>query len=158
MSRTCILFSLAAVLTISSACRAAQSESPAAPAARPNIIFIMADDHGKQATSCYGGSFIKTPNIDRLASEGIRFNQAMAGNSICSPSRAMLLTGKYNHLCGVRRLEGHFDGASRPSPSSCKRPATKPPSSASGICSPSRRASITSAWRRATEGATTILC
>ena len=76
----------------------------------------MADDHGKQATSCYGGSFIKTPNIDRLAREGIRFNHALAGNSICSPSRAMLLTGKYNHLCGVERLEGHFDGTQQTFP------------------------------------------
>ena len=80
-------------------------------ASTPNIVFIMADDHGRQATSCYGGGFIQTPNIDRLAREGIRFTHAMAGNSICSPSRAMLLTGKYNHLCGVCNLDEHFDGS-----------------------------------------------
>ena len=68
------------------------------PARAPNIVFIMADDHGRQATSCYGGTFIQTPNIDRLAHEGVRFTHAMAGNSNCSPSRAMLLIGKYNHL------------------------------------------------------------
>lgn len=83
---------------------------------RPNILYIMADDHGRQATSCYGGPFIKTPNIDRLAREGIRFTHAMAGNSICSPSRAMLLTGKYNHLCGVERLQGVFDGSQQTFP------------------------------------------
>ena len=71
----------------------------------------MADDHGRQAISCYGGRLIKTPNIDRLAQGGTRFTQAFANNSICSPSRAVLLTGKYNHLCGVEKLDGHFDGA-----------------------------------------------
>lgn len=77
---------------------------------RPNIIYIMADDHGRQAISCYGSKTIETPNIDRLASKGTRFTNAFANNSICSPSRAVLLTGKYNHLCGVRRLRGVFDG------------------------------------------------
>ena len=85
-------------------------------AGTPNIVFIMADDHGRQATSCYGGAFIETPHIDRLAHEGIRFTHAMAGNSICSPSRAMLLTGKYNHLCGVCKLEEHFDGSQQTFP------------------------------------------
>ena len=83
---------------------------------RPNIIYIMADDHGRQAISAYGSQLIKTPNIDRLARAGIRFERAMAGNSICSPSRAMLLTGKYNHLCGVRKLSEHFDGAQQTFP------------------------------------------
>ena len=77
---------------------------------RPNIIFIMADDHGRQAISCYGSNTIETPHIDRLASKGTRFTNAFANNSICSPSRAVLLTGKYNHICGVRRLQGVFDG------------------------------------------------
>jgi arylsulfatase A-like enzyme len=71
----------------------------------------MADDHGRQATSCYNPrSLIQTPNIDRIAKEGIRFTSAFANNSICSPSRAVLLTGKYNHLCGVRKLNESFDG------------------------------------------------
>lgn len=83
---------------------------------RPNVVFIMADDHGRHATSCYGGNLIQTPNIDRLAAGGMRFDRAMAGNSICSPSRAMLLTGKYNHLCGVRTLGGHFDGSQQTFP------------------------------------------
>lgn len=90
--------------------------SALAAEARLNLLFIMADDHGRQATSCYGGNLIQTPNLDRLAREGVRFDHAMAGNSICSPSRAMLLTGKYNHLCGVRKLEEHFDGAQQTFP------------------------------------------
>lgn len=85
-------------------------------AAPPNIVFIMADDHGRQAISAYGSKLIRTPNIDRLASEGLRFTAAMANNSICSPSRAVLLTGKYNHLCGVRRLEDPFDGSQQTFP------------------------------------------
>ena len=88
----------------------------AAAEPKPNIIYIMADDHGRQATSCYGGNLIQTPNIDRLAHDGIRFDHAMAGNSICSPSRAMLLTGKYNHLCGVRKLNEPFDGSQQTFP------------------------------------------
>ncbi len=83
---------------------------------RPNILFIMADDHGRQAISCYGSQTIKTPNIDRLAREGVRFTHAFANNSICSPSRAVLLTGKYNHLCGVRKLEEPFDGSQQTFP------------------------------------------
>jgi arylsulfatase A-like enzyme len=83
---------------------------------KPNIIFIMADDHGRQAASCYGSALIQTPNIDRIARDGVRFEQAMACNSICSPSRATLITGKYNHLCGVRKLEEHFDGTQQTFP------------------------------------------
>lgn len=88
-----------------------QAAESSKPAARPNIVFIMADDHGRQAASCYGSKLVRTPNIDRLAREGIRFDQAMACNSICSPSRANLITGKYNHVCGVRKLDAHFDGS-----------------------------------------------
>ena len=89
---------------------------PAAVASRPNIVVIMADDHGRQAISCYGSKLIQTPNIDRLARDGMRFTDAMANNSICSPSRATMLTGKYNHLCGVKKLEGHFDGTQQTFP------------------------------------------
>ena len=66
---------------------------------RLNIVYIMADDLGRQAVSCYGSKLIQTPQIDRLSREGMRFEHAFASNSICSPSRAVLLTGKYNHLC-----------------------------------------------------------
>lgn len=59
----------------------------------PNIIFIMADDLGYGDLGCYGQKLIQTPNIDRLASEGIRFNQAYAGGSVCTPSRSVLMTG-----------------------------------------------------------------
>jgi choline-sulfatase len=67
---------------------------------RPNIIVIFSDDHALQAISAYGGPHIRTPNIDRIAAEGAIFRNTFCTNSICAPSRAVLLTGKYNHLNG----------------------------------------------------------
>ncbi len=67
---------------------------------RPNIIFIMTDDHANSAISAYGSKITSTPNIDRLANEGMRFENSFCTNAICGPSRAVLLTGKYSHLNG----------------------------------------------------------
>jgi arylsulfatase A-like enzyme len=77
---------------------------------RPNILFIMSDDHASQAISSYSGRINRTPNIDRIAEEGVRFDNCFCTNSICAPSRAVILTGKYNHLNGVRTLFDNFDG------------------------------------------------
>jgi len=77
---------------------------------RPNIIFIMTDDHTKQAMSAYGGSLMKTPNLDRIANEGMRFDKSFVTNAICSPSRAVALTGKYSHVNGVKDNRDVFDG------------------------------------------------
>ena len=77
---------------------------------RPNILFIMSDDHASHALSCYGSRINQTPNIDRIANEGIRFNNCFCTNSICTPSRAAILTGKYSHLNGVKTLDEPFDG------------------------------------------------
>ncbi|KAI1125226.1 arylsulfatase B [Nemania abortiva] len=74
-------------------------------AKRPNIIFIMADDHASKAISCYGAGINKTPHIDRLAEEGMRFNHCYVTNSICTPSRAAILTGTHNHVNGVMTLD-----------------------------------------------------
>ncbi len=70
----------------------------------------MSDDHAYQAISAYGSTLIETPNIDRLAEEGLRFDRAFVGNSICSPSRATLLTGKFSHANGLRNNVNVFDG------------------------------------------------
>jgi arylsulfatase A-like enzyme len=78
---------------------------------RPNIIFIMTDDHTKQATSCYGSYINQTPNIDRLATEGTRFDKSFVTNSICAPSRAVALTGKHSHINGVKDNRDIFDGS-----------------------------------------------
>ena len=68
---------------------------------RPNIIFIMSDDHASHAISAYGSRLIKTPNIDRLANEGMKLENCFVTNSICTPSRAVILTGTYSHINGV---------------------------------------------------------
>src|SRR5512137_2088656 len=82
----------------------------AAAGKRPNILFIMSDDHAAHAMSCYGSKVNKTPNLDRIAKEGIRFDRCYATNSICTPSRASILTGKYSHMNGVP-VFNRFDGA-----------------------------------------------
>ena len=71
---------------------------------QPNILFIMADDHASKAISCYGHGINQTPHIDRLANEGMRMNHCYVSNSICTPSRAAILTGTYNHVNGVMTL------------------------------------------------------
>lgn len=79
-------------------------------ATRPNILFIMTDDHAAHAIGAYGSRVNQTPSMDRLALEGMRFTHAFAVNSICTPSRATLLTGKYSHLNGVP-VFNRFDGS-----------------------------------------------
>jgi arylsulfatase A-like enzyme len=75
-------------------------------AKRPNILFIMSDDHAYQAISAYDNTLIETPNIDRIAKEGMLFTNACVTNSICAPSRAVILTGKHSHLNG--KIDNHF--------------------------------------------------
>src|SRR6185503_6249465 len=95
----------------------------------PNLVFILADDLGYGDLGCYGQKKIKTPNIDRLASEGMRFTQAYAGSTVCAPSRAALMTGLHmGHarirgnakvqleasdvtIAGVLKRAGYFTGA-----------------------------------------------
>ena len=72
---------------------------------QPNILFIMADDHASKAISSYDGGINYTPNIDRIANEGIRFDHCYVTNSICTPSRASIITGTYNHVNAVTTLE-----------------------------------------------------
>jgi arylsulfatase A-like enzyme len=77
---------------------------------RPNIIFIMTDDHAAHAIGAYGSKVNKTPNIDRLAREGALLTNVFATNSICTPSRAAILTGQYSHLNGVTMFN-RFDSS-----------------------------------------------
>ncbi len=78
---------------------------------RPNIIFIMTDDHTTQAMSCYGGNLIETPNMDRIADEGMRFDNCYATNALSGPSRACILTGKFSHKNGFTDNASTFDGS-----------------------------------------------
>jgi arylsulfatase A-like enzyme len=90
----------------------------AGAAGRPNIIFILSDDHAIRAVSAYGDSLVQTPNIDRIAAGGMRFDRAYVGNSICGPSRATLLTGLHSHGNGFYSNEwsGPFDGSQQTFP------------------------------------------
>lgn len=81
---------------------------------KPNILFIFTDDHATQALSAYGGMLAEiapTPNLDRIAEEGMLFKRAYVTNSICGPSRAVIQTGKYSHLNGFRRNGDRFNGS-----------------------------------------------
>ena len=77
--------------------------------ARPNILLVVADDHAANAVGCYGGPHRVTPQIDRVAAGGMRFDACGCTNSLCSPSRATILTGTYNHRNGVTTLSTEFD-------------------------------------------------
>jgi len=86
----------------------------AARADRPNILFIMSDDHATNGIGAYGGRLANlnpTPNLDRLAREGMMFTNAFCTNSICTPSRATLMTGQYSHTNGVKTLDGSIEPA-----------------------------------------------
>jgi arylsulfatase A-like enzyme len=85
-------------------------------AKQPNILFVFADDHAYQAISAYGSMINHTPNIDRLAREGMLFESCMVTNSICAPSRAVILSGKYSHLNGVLDNRIPFDGSQQTFP------------------------------------------
>jgi len=86
---------------------------------RPNILFIFTDDHAPHAIGAYGGSLSKvdpTPNIDRLAREGMLFQNSFCTNSICGPSRAVIQTGKHSHINGFMRNGNRFDGSQQTFP------------------------------------------
>ncbi|MEQ9289101.1 MAG: sulfatase [Cyclobacteriaceae bacterium] len=70
------------------------------PVSKPNIILFVADDHGLDALGCYGNPVIQTPNLDKLAAEGVRFNNAYCTSASCAASRSVILTGKYGHATG----------------------------------------------------------
>jgi arylsulfatase A-like enzyme len=76
---------------------------------RPNILFIMSDDHASHAMSCYDSRINQTPNLDRIADGGMRFENCFCTNSICTPSRATILTGTYNHINRVTTLSTPMD-------------------------------------------------
>ncbi len=82
----------------------------AAQSRRPNIIFMMSDDHAYQAISAYGHGLNQTPQIDRLAASGMLFTRAFVSNSICGPSRAVFLTGKHSHKNGFKDNHSRFNG------------------------------------------------
>ena len=96
MKNTTLFCSVAGLATLSTAvtsCQQKQEEQK-----RYNIVYIMTDDHTAQMMSCYDTRYMETPNLDRIAADGVRFTNSFVANSLSGPSRACMLTGK--HSCG----------------------------------------------------------
>ena len=112
------LFCLMAALSvvIISMLRPNSAAQTAIPAIRPNILFVFTDDHAAHAISAYGSRINRTPNLDRLANEGMLFRNCFVTNSICAPSRAVIQTGKHSHLNGVVDNVARFDGSQQTFP------------------------------------------
>jgi uncharacterized sulfatase len=104
MNRSAVAAGLALLATLMSAGR---SSAGAAGAERPNLVFILADDLGYGDLGCYGQQVIKTPRLDRMAAEGLRFTQFYSGSTVCAPSRCVLMTGR--HL-GHAHVRGNASG------------------------------------------------
>ena len=99
----CGIFLLLPLVAGSATVARAAKSAPATPTKeKPNIIFILVDDLGYGDLGCYGQKQIKTPNLDRLAAEGMRFTQAYAGATVCAPSRCVLMTGLHKDMLAVR--------------------------------------------------------
>ncbi len=107
-----VLLILTALL---SSCVIAPSSSAAEPK-RPNIVFILADDLGYGDLGCYGQTKIHTPNIDRMAAEGMRFTQHYSGNAVCAPSRCVLMTGRHPGHAYVRNNREYKPEGQEPLP------------------------------------------
>lgn len=108
------LLSLLALCCLLLGCGNQKKEEKPAEETRPNIVFIMTDDHAAQSISAYGhpvSQLAPTPNIDRIAENGALFQNNFCTNSICGPSRAVILTGKHSHINGFRMNGEHFDGS-----------------------------------------------
>ncbi|MEZ5301198.1 MAG: sulfatase-like hydrolase/transferase [Verrucomicrobiales bacterium] len=115
----------------------------AGAADRPNIIFIFTDDHSSQAISAYGSKINQTPNIDRLAKEGMLFRNCFCTNAICGPSRAVIQTGKYSHLNGFLTNGDKFDGSQQTMPKLLQKAGYQTAIIGKRHPSPRRRATIT---------------
>jgi hypothetical protein len=107
-TRPHVLVAIVAIACLTSF--AAAAESPDAAPRRPNVLFIFTDDHAQHAISAYGSKVNQTPHLDRIAATGARFTNSFVTNSICTPSRATLLTGQYSHMNGVP-VFNRFDGS-----------------------------------------------
>ncbi len=104
MSTSCIRLAavLFALFAHSSQCNAGDSHERGSNTRKPNIVFILADDLGYRELGCYGQTKIRTPHLDRLASQGLRFTQHYSGNAVCAPSRCVLMTGKHPGHASIR--------------------------------------------------------
>ena len=110
------MLAVLAACILLSGCEARDQTGEPGAVERPNILFVFTDDHASHAISAYGSEINQTPNIDRLADEGMLFRNAFVTNSICAPSRAVILTGKHSHLNTVPTNRETFDGAQQTFP------------------------------------------
>lgn len=108
ISRNLFSVSLVVLLSVLTAFNLRKKQKKSGP---PNIVFIMSDDHAYQAISCYNGKLNQTPNIDRIAKKGVIFTRSFVTNSICAPSRAVMLTGKFSHVNGHLDNSQAFNGS-----------------------------------------------
>ena len=106
----------AALGALAAGCTAAARTHAGAPPAKPNIVYIIADDLGYGDLGCYGQTHFKTPNIDRLAAEGLKFTQHYAGSTVCAPSRCVLMTGLHTGHSYVRGNKEHKPVGQEPIP------------------------------------------
>lgn len=117
MKKSCL--ALLALATILPACIVSANEATTSEPDRPNILFVFSDDHACHAIGAYDGWLKEvnpTPNIDQLASQGMLFKNSFCTNSICGPSRAVILTGKFSHLNGFMSNGNQFDGSQQTFP------------------------------------------
>lgn len=111
-SKHCKLFACSVALLVIALGVPSLVSAQSIPKRPPNIVFIFCDDHAYQAIGAYGSKLTDTPNIDRIAQDGMRFDRCLVTNSICGPSRATILTGKYSHKNGfATNNRGVFDGS-----------------------------------------------
>lgn len=110
-----VLYSLTGAVAIASlpSCKAKKDAQDKKPM---NVVYIMCDDHSYQTISAYDQRFIRTPNIDRIAEEGVRFTNSFVANSLSGPSRACMLTGKHSHANGFTDNTTVFDGSQQTFP------------------------------------------
>ncbi|MBV4358223.1 sulfatase [Parasegetibacter sp. MAH-26] len=119
---TSVVYYLVSCRTVKAAAgESSKSQGEAPLAKKPNIILIVTDDHAYQAISAYGSKLNGTPNIDRIANEGALMTEACVTNSVCSASRAVILTGKYSHINGLKDNGTFFNGAQETFPKILQR-------------------------------------
>ncbi len=117
MRKRVILISLPATPLLAQMAVAVEPATGLVAPQRPNIVYIMTDDHTAQMMSCYDRRFVETPNLDRIAADGVRFTHSYVANSLSGPSRACMLTGKHSHKNGFTNNEhGIFDGSQQTMP------------------------------------------
>ncbi len=102
---------VALLMCLGCLCSCQQKQKKQAEPDKPNIVFIMSDDHGYQAISAYGYGLNHTPFMDSLAAQGMLFRHAFVNNSLCAPSRASIISGKYSNKSGVAKIGDLFDGS-----------------------------------------------